>query len=108
MRASDWGAYQRDHCGITIETALLKQYPIPVESWRNNRDHFYLSILPLVTRLGYVAEPLHAARSEAAWVLRDSTPAGLRLGALGKITARGLLPPGIHHWMQLIRRHLWA
>ena len=156
--------------GITIETALLKQYPIPVESWRTNLDHFYLSILPLVTRVGYVAEPmhayrqhafsqymsqsrerqnelgtqqkrliwayarerlgqqffdevrldagqsspaafprrLHAARIEAGWVFRDNAPTALRLGALAKITARGLLPPDIYHWMQLIRRRLWA
>ncbi len=52
--------------GISVEASLLRPTPIDAETWRTGMDYFYMHVLPLATRVGFVAEPMHAYRQHAA------------------------------------------
>ncbi len=48
--------------GISVRRELVRRTRIPEESFRIAADHFYVSIFPLLTQVGFLSETLHAYR----------------------------------------------
>jgi glycosyltransferase involved in cell wall biosynthesis len=60
--------------GISVLRSVVSSLSIPEEFFRISADHFYLNILPLVTRVGIVETPLHAYRSHGHNEYLGKTP----------------------------------
>ena len=52
--------------GISVRKKLIERIVIPEEPFRISADHFYLNILPLITKVGVLETSLHSYRVHGA------------------------------------------
>jgi glycosyltransferase involved in cell wall biosynthesis len=64
--------------GISIRRAVAMRINIPEDPFRISADHFYLNILPLLTRVGFLPLALHAYRVHGSNLYLRHPDAGRR------------------------------
>lgn len=60
--------------GLTISAGLLRAHPIPLEKWQDGFDFFYLLLLPVITRIFFLPQPLFAYRQHAGSQFSSRSP----------------------------------